>query len=202
MTRFSLAITSIGMAGLGLLVSALATFGIPAETSHFLTAIGFLLAISGATISLLMNRRVRRAIDSRQVFLIYDSKDRRHAKELAALLRAEGFVPWIDTEMLKPGMDWRQEITRAQERSPATLFLTTENLGPPSTSVSLELERALNSSFSQDSRISAVIPVLIGAAEVPRILSTTQAVRLDDADGRDQLVEALRRVYGLSQSTA
>jgi hypothetical protein len=55
--------------------------------------------------------------DTLRVFLCHSSGDKLVVRNLYARLKADGFDPWLDTENLVAGQDWRREIEIAVRTS-------------------------------------------------------------------------------------
>jgi len=60
-----------------------------------------------------------------EVFISHDHDDADFAELLKLRLEKEGIVCWLDTERLKIGQDWREEIDRGIENSAAVIAIMT-----------------------------------------------------------------------------
>jgi len=56
-----------------------------------------------------------------KVFLCYASENKPIIKGLFDRLTNSGFEPWLDSEVLLPGMDWDMEIKKALRASDAVI---------------------------------------------------------------------------------
>lgn len=178
---------------------ALASNG--AHVTAIAVAIAAATATSSAGVAIWANLYTKRIIDSRQVFIIHSRQDVEQARRLSAILTTAGFKPWIAEEQIGAGSDFQEVIKKAQEQSPATIVLVSENLDIESPWVAAELAVAMRNSASRDSSVSPVIPVSVDTTPVPRGAFSAQGVQLDNPGASEELVSALRRVYGLTQQT-
>lgn len=92
------------------------------------------------------------------IFLSYSRKDKVQAGELATWLQRAGYRPWIDTQGIAAGEQWRREIVRALEKAQAMLILLSPN-SVRSDNVRRELDLA-------DTMKLKVIPVEIAPVEL------------------------------------
>ena len=60
--------------------------------------------------------------DKLKVFLCHASENKPIVKELFDDLVASGFDPWLDTEVLLPGIDWDLEIKKGMRASDAVII--------------------------------------------------------------------------------
>jgi len=84
-----------------------------------------LLSISGAINQNLLTEKKNLVIGEDQVFVSHDHDDADFAELLKLRLEKEGITCWLDTERLKVGQDWREEIDRGIENSAAVIAIMT-----------------------------------------------------------------------------
>ena len=59
--------------------------------------------------------------DKLKVFLCHASENKPIVKDLYDDLVAAGYAPWLDSEVLLPGMDWDLEIKKGLRASDAVI---------------------------------------------------------------------------------
>ena len=151
-------------------------------------------AMVAAALSLTTLRRKERLSSSNRVFIIHAHEDADKAKVVADWLRDEGFEPWLDTERILAGQQWKEGITKGLEESGAALLLVTSNLDTSKGSTSEELRRAMAELRSRDPHLSPVIPVLFQGADMPPTMRDFHAAPFRDEAGRANIRNGLRRV--------
>lgn len=165
-----------------------------AQVSHLDRAVEEQLADAAAERA----RQMRLAVlDQRErgaefhVFLCHNSKDKPEVRKLAAALRAQGILPWLDESALTPG----DPVFRTLEQTLSEARAVAVCIGPHPLGRWQEFE--YGGSFQRmveepDGRKPRVIPVLLpGAAPLPLFLRGIHWVDLrggvDGADARDAL---------------
>lgn len=99
-----------------------------------------------------------------EIFISYPSTSRKWAKRLAEALREHGFTPWLDTEQLEGGANWRQAIERATRSADGIVVL----VGPkrePDNLQRLVWRASLEAGWEKPDK--PLIPVLLQGAELP-----------------------------------
>jgi hypothetical protein len=164
--------------------------------SHFLTiiaGIAVVLAAGGAYQSIMLSRHLTLKREKQRIFLIYAKEDLDAARKLTDELKERGFHIWLDVEEIVPGQIWRKAILKALEESRAALVLVSQNLEKKGF-VQEELKVALETLQENEKDVSPVVPVLLGNAPVPDVLSHIQAVNLSEPGGIERLEEGLKRI--------
>ena len=151
-------------------------------------------AAVAASTSLYTLRRKEARRSSDRVFIIYAHQDKKDAQLVADWLRQEGFDPWVDTEQIAAGQQWKEAIRSGLEGSGAALLLVTPNLDSSQGSTASEIRRAMAELRSKDRQLSPVIPVILQDADVPPMMRDVQAVSFQDEAGRTKIRDGLRRV--------
>ena len=98
----------------------------------------------------------------------------------------------MDEQDLLPGQFWHDEVSKAIQRSNATVILVSANASPEKGFWSKELELVLRKSSEQDGR--AIIPVRLDKSEPPASLRHLQWIDYFGPDGPDRLVQAIEQV--------
>lgn len=125
------------------------------------------------------------------IFVNYAREDNAVVAQLCERLRERGFAPWIDTQDIVPGEDWKKALTRAIQTSTFFLACLSKNSVKKRGVVQEELKEALsvwNQKLQDDIYL---IPVRIEDCEVPEPLAKFHWVGLFVDDGFEQLCRAL-----------
>jgi len=126
-----------------------------------------------------------------RVFLSYDSKDEKSAKELTERLSAVGFEIWDAAQELLPGDNWALKVGKALEESDAMIVLLSPE-GVKSQWVRREIEYALGSRKYE----GRLIPVMVRpTSDIPWVLRQFHVVRADKErdEATKQIVAQLQR---------
>ncbi|MCV3271516.1 TIR domain-containing protein [Roseobacter sinensis] len=128
------------------------------------------------------------------VFISYAREDIEIAKELFALLKKNGFRPWLDKENLLPGQDWASELESAVKGSDAQLFLCSPRSVNKRGFFQREIRIALESAKSLlDSDVS-IIPYLVEPCDLPESLARYQWVDRSEPGSHFKMIKALALV--------
>src|SRR4051794_4992608 len=132
------------------------------------------------------------------VFLSYNSRDRRAVERVARHLKRIGFEPWFDRWSLTPGGEWQDEMAAGIQQSSACAVF----IGPHDVGAWERLEFALALSRAAHETGFRVFPVLlpgldpIDPATLPPFLATRTWVDLrggpDSDRGLQDLANAVR----------
>ncbi|MGR7023061.1 nSTAND1 domain-containing NTPase [Geodermatophilus sp. URMC 62] len=132
------------------------------------------------------------------VFLSYNSRDRRAVERVARHLKRMGFEPWFDRWSLTPGGEWQDEMAEGMGQSSACAVF----IGPHDVGEWERLEFALALSRAAHERGFRVFPVLLPGldpfdpATLPPFLAVRTWVDLrggpDSDRGLQDLAKALR----------
>ena len=102
------------------------------------------------------------------VFISHSSADRKWAEMLAKAVKKHGLSTWVDSENLKPGERWQDEIESALNSARAIVLL----VGPRQAKDKIQQmawRAALEESWADSYK--PLIPLLIKNAELPKFLS-------------------------------
>jgi nucleotide-binding universal stress UspA family protein len=138
------------------------------------------------------------------VFLAHNSQDKPQVEQLAALLRARGMRPWLDSEQIPPGRLW-QEVLRTALAQALTAAVILGSAGPGRWQA-LEIPALVNLCVQQR---KPVIPVLLpGVSAIPDTLLFLQQLhhvrfqhQLDEAVALDQLIWGITGQHPASPGT-
>jgi len=125
-----------------------------------------------------------------QVFVSYARPDQDRALEIARELQSAGFNPWLDTESLLPGEDWRASIKRAIRGSDFFLALLSRN-SLDSEGLEAEFDYALEIWKEVSENDIFLIPVRLEPCKVPHSLQRLKALDLFGEAGWRRLLRAL-----------
>ena len=103
-------------------------------------------------------------VDTR-VFICYAREDMATAKRLYQDLRRPGIRPWMDTEDLQPGQQWKEIITYELQRSDFVLVLLSSHSLTKRGYIRKELNNALDLVEQCPPDRSFLIPVRLEACE-------------------------------------
>ena len=126
-----------------------------------------------------------------KVFLCHASENKPIVKDLYDDLVAAGYAPWLDSEVLLPGMDWDLEIKKGLRASDAVIVCLS------SISVTKEGYIQKELKFSQDFQDEKprgtifLIPLRLDKCNTPFDLQDIQWGDYTAADGFEKLVRAL-----------
>ncbi|MFN2150905.1 MAG: toll/interleukin-1 receptor domain-containing protein [Anaerolineales bacterium] len=113
-----------------------------------------------------------------RVFISYAHEDSSVIDNIQSHLDAAGYAVWIDRESIAGGELWRARIVEAIENSNVFLLILSPN--------SVKSKHVLQELNIADGESKPILPVLIGAAEIPREmklqLAGLQAIMLETND--------------------
>jgi len=127
-----------------------------------------------------------------RIFINYAREDKDTVAQLYKRLGSAGFQPWMDTNDLLAGENWRTSIAKAIRSS--DLFLTCLSSRSVSKQGFLqeEIEYALNVWREKFESNTFLIPVRLEDCDPPKSLSLIHRVDLFDASGWELLVKSIR----------
>ncbi|HVN21058.1 MAG TPA: toll/interleukin-1 receptor domain-containing protein [Dongiaceae bacterium] len=134
------------------------------------------------------------------VFISHSRQNASAALRLHERLKQRGLQPWLDTCELDLGEDWNQRVAAAIEGAGAFVVL----VGPdpePDRSQRYEWAQITDHEFYLDEK-KPMIPVVIGAAEMPGFLRTRHALNVDRSSiDVDKLAEQIAEALGKPEAT-
>ena len=127
-----------------------------------------------------------------KAFLCHASADKTTVYELYRHLQKRGILPWLDTEDLVGGQNWREEIPRAIRASDAIIICLSKNSISKEGFVHAEIAFALEKALEIPQGDIFIIPARLEECEVPNNLESYQWVDLFEQDGFVRLMKALK----------
>jgi hypothetical protein len=99
--------------------------------------------------------------DAFDVFISYNSEDRRIAKALCEILRSQGIRPWLDIDELRPGLSWQDGIEEALAKCEScAILIGASGFGPWH-------KREMQLALTRHASSFPVIPVLLPTVRIP-----------------------------------
>ena len=132
------------------------------------------------------------------VFLIHTHRDRKAVHDLYSCLVEDGISPWLDSERLLPGQDWRHEIRRSILMSDIAIVCLSRRFIRHHGYCQEELKIALQKAKLLSDGEVFIIPVRLEECDIPASLARWHCVDLFKAGGYRKLVRSLRRYVELA----
>ena len=126
-----------------------------------------------------------------KIFISYAYGDRAKAQKLHAYLVAQGTDPWLDTENLLPGQDWKMEIAKALDGTDLILLCLSQSSVTREGYVQKEMRLALDRALEIPPGEIFLIPCRFEDVEMPHSLRDYQWVDLYAESGRKKLLKSL-----------
>ena len=126
-----------------------------------------------------------------KIFISYASGDRAEAQKLHASLASQGTDPWIDTENLLPGQDWKMEISRALDETDLILLCLSKKSISKEGYVQKEMRLALDRALEIPPGEIFLIPARFEEVDLPYSLRDFQWVDLYTESGMKKLFKSL-----------
>ena len=139
-----------------------------------------------------------------QIFLAHAKEDEAQVMELYEQLRLKGYRPWLDKKSLRPGQNWRDEITKAIKASQLFIACLSETSVVKQGYVQREFRLALNELVHKPPGQIYLIPLRLDACELPDIRLGEYGVNLRDyqwldyfeSDGFERLEQTISYQFG------
>ena len=126
-----------------------------------------------------------------KIFISYASGDREKAQELHAWLASQGTDPWIDTEKLLPGQDWKMAISQALDETDLVLLCLSKKSVSREGYVQKEMRLALDRALEFPPGEIFLIPARFEEVDLPYSLRDFQWVDLYTESGMKKLLKSL-----------
>jgi len=126
-----------------------------------------------------------------KVFLCHASENKPIVKGLSDDLASAGFEPWLDTEVLLPGMNWDMEIKLGLRASDAVIVCVSSVLVDKEGYIQKEMRFAQDIQDEKPSGTIFLIPLLLDKCKIPYKLQDIQWGDYSAPDGFEKLVRAL-----------
>ena len=126
-----------------------------------------------------------------KVFISYASPDREQAQRLHGDLLGLGVAPWIDTEDLLPGQEWKMAISHALDSTDIVLICLSKNSISKEGYVQKEMRLALDRALEMPPGEVFLIPCRFEECDLPFNLREYQVVDLFSENGMRMLGKSL-----------
>jgi hypothetical protein len=136
---------------------------------------------------------MKAAMDKLKVFLCHASEDKPIVKDLYGDLVAAGYAPWLDSEVLDPGVDWDREIKIALRDSDAVIVCMSSQLVDKEGYIQKELRFAEDIQSEKPPGTIFLIPLRLDDCRIPFELQSIHWGDYTAPDGFERLVRALNR---------
>lgn len=127
------------------------------------------------------------------VFLNYAREDLKLVADIYQRLKLEGLSPWMDTEDIIGGENWRHSIRRALKHAHLIIPVLTKNAVHKRSFRQTEIKWALDLSLERMTSDIHIIPVRLEPdCEIPEELEHLQYIDLFEPQGWHRLIQAIR----------
>jgi hypothetical protein len=126
-----------------------------------------------------------------KVFLCHASENKPIVRNLYDDLVAAGYEPWLDSEVLLPGMDWDREIKLGLEASDVVIVCVSSVLVDKEGYIQKELRFAQDYQSQKPPGTIYLIPLRLDDCKTPYELRDIQWGDYSAPDGFERLVRAL-----------
>lgn len=126
-----------------------------------------------------------------KVFLCHANENKPIVKKLYDRLKAAGYDPWLDSELMFPGMNWDLEIQKALQQSDAVIICLSSTSITKEGYFQKELKLAQNMQDMKPADVIFLIPLRLDNSELPFSLRSIQWGDYTAPDGFARLVHAL-----------
>jgi len=131
------------------------------------------------------------------LFISYAKEDTEKAKQLFKDLQSVGnLFPWLDTETLIPGQNWKTEIEKAIQKSDFFIALLSKHSVSKRGVVQKELKIAIDQKENIPEKDIYIVPVRIDACTIPGFLADIHYIDLfpDYQQGFNQIMNSINAV--------
>lgn len=126
-----------------------------------------------------------------KVFISYASADRERAQQLFVRLVSLGVDPWLDTENLLPGQEWKMAISRALDETDLVLLCLSKKSISKEGYVQKEMRLALDRALEMPPNAIFLVPCRFEKCDLPYSLREYQAVDIFTESGMNMLTKSL-----------
>lgn len=126
-----------------------------------------------------------------KVFLCHASENKPIVKDLNDDLVAAGYQPWLDSDVLLPGMDWDLEIKKGLKASDAVIVCLSSISVNKEGYIQKELKFAQDHQDEKPRGTIFLIPLRLDKCETPYDLQDIQWGDYTASDGLEKLIKAL-----------
>ena len=133
------------------------------------------------------------------VFISHSRQNSGAALKLSDELARRGVETWLDLRELESGLDWNRKVAEAVRNAAGFVFIIGPD-GPADRWQRYEWQQVVEEEYYLDSS-KALVPVLIGQAEMPGFLSFRRTLEVDEhaidfPAVADAVIDALRNPAG------
>ena len=125
------------------------------------------------------------------VFISYAREDAEQVRLIYLLLQLAGYRPWMDTEDLLPGRDWKMTIEQEIERADFVILCMSTNSIDKAGYVQAEMRQAIEAAKRMPRNQIFLLPVQLDKCETPWDLRDINYVPLDEPGGLGKLFNAI-----------
>jgi hypothetical protein len=125
------------------------------------------------------------------IFISYAFADKDLVGKVYSHLLSLGANPWLDTEKLLPGQDWKLEISKALDEADLILLCLTKRSVSKEGYVQKEMRLALDRALEMPEGNIFLIPARLEECDLPYSLKDYQWVDLYTEGGMTKLVKSL-----------
>lgn len=129
--------------------------------------------------------------DKLKIFLCHASENKPVVEDLFNDLVAAGYEPWLDTEVLLPGMDWDLEIKKGMRASDSVIVCLSSISVSKEGYIQKELRFAQDIQDEKPRGTIFLIPLRLDTCETPYDLQDIQWGNYTASDGFEKLVRGL-----------
>ena len=126
-----------------------------------------------------------------KIFISYAFADNALVGKVYEYLLSQGADPWLDTEKLLPGQDWKLEISKALDEADLILLCLTKRSVSKEGYVQKEMRLALDRALEMPEGDIFLIPARLEECNLPYSLKDYQWVDLFAENGMTRLVKSL-----------
>jgi hypothetical protein len=126
------------------------------------------------------------------VFLSYARADAERVKPIYQRLSGFGFKPWMDSEDILPGEDWKATLLKAIREAPFFVACLSKNSVNRRGAIQEEIREALDVWRQKLDSDIYLIPLRLEECEVPQALRKFQWLDLFEENGFDRLKKAIK----------
>jgi hypothetical protein len=137
------------------------------------------------------------------VFISYAYEDREKVKPIYERLKKEGFSPWLDTERIAPGQNWKEAIEKAISDTDVVLVCFSQHSLSKEGFIQKEIRSVLSNAEEKPEGTVFVIPIRLDDSPIPSFLRKWQFADLSTGIGVDKLIQSLKfraKQLGLDES--
>ncbi|HNA89292.1 MAG TPA: toll/interleukin-1 receptor domain-containing protein [Anaerolineales bacterium] len=126
-----------------------------------------------------------------KIFISYAFVDKDIVGKVYSHLLALGADPWLDTEKILPGQDWKMEISNALDKADLILLCLTKRSVSKEGYVQKEMRLALDRALEMPEGNIFLIPARLEECDLPYSLKGYQWVDLHVEGGMEKLIRSL-----------